>query len=50
VFAFFWWWAIGAALRTATLLAAALVAAGSAGPNPAAWRCRPRTSTASGHK
>jgi hypothetical protein len=29
VFAFFWWWAIGAALLTGTLLAAALVAAGS---------------------
>jgi hypothetical protein len=28
VFAFFWWWAIGAGLLTATLLAAAVVAAG----------------------
>jgi hypothetical protein len=28
VFVYFWWWAIGAALLTATLLAAALVAAG----------------------
>jgi hypothetical protein len=27
VFAFFWWWAIGAGLLTATLLAAAVVAA-----------------------
>jgi hypothetical protein len=31
VFAFFWWWAIGAALLTATLLTAALVAARSEG-------------------
>ena len=31
VFAFFWWWAIGAALLTGTLLAAASVAAGSEG-------------------
>jgi hypothetical protein len=31
VFIFFWWWVIGAALLTATLLAVALVAAGSDG-------------------
>lgn len=29
MFTFFWWWAIGAALLTATPMAAALVAAGS---------------------
>jgi hypothetical protein len=32
VFAFFWWWAIGAALLTATALAAASVAARSEAP------------------
>jgi hypothetical protein len=32
VFVFFWWWAIGAALLTAMLMAAALVAAGVTPP------------------
>jgi hypothetical protein len=38
VFVFIWWWAIGAALLTTVLLAAAFVAAGSDGA-----RARPRS-------
>jgi hypothetical protein len=34
VFAFFWWWAIGAALLSATLLGAAVVAARGEGARP----------------
>jgi hypothetical protein len=45
VFAFFWWWAIGAALVSATLLTAAVVAARSEGAGTRSRSGRPSGAT-----